>query len=607
MIPEDPPAPAPAPINYVNVWTIAANPAGLEGAARAWRTYATEAEGTADDVDGPAKAVYDGKWAGPSADEFEQHRRTLTADLRETADIARRQADQLEKAAAALRAGQHALDDALAQLSGKVSAQLSGDRSTVTFHPKDDAQAQLVHDGAAQASKLRKEIDDELLPYETALNKLRPEWEAIANAWASTANGVDPFVMPPEATGPYVLYDGNTAIVNTGTGDDNVKISVDPTTGEQIVEVNGIPYRFPPGADVVVRTGEGNDEVAVAPGTKLKLTLLGGTGDDTINGGEGDETILGHTGADRIHAGAGNDRASGGAGRDYLDGYRGDDTLTGGEGDDVMYGLSGDDKLSGGAGRDYLEGATGRDVVDGGADDDIVSGGRDDDVLRGGGGADKLYAGHGNDTIGAGTGTDTVYAERGDHRSGAEQVVTVEIKDLGQDIRIEGSDEFKERVQADLDMLRSSPRGQEMLAAMDEIHAGSDGGDDNTLTIKETSGGNTAASESWRGGFLWTGEREKYTVEYNPDKLEAQDERPPISGLFHEFAHVYDYGNDTSAPGTYRGADNPGVPNDEREAVGLPVDLDEDGTPDGPYAEHPEGVTENALREEMGWPDRTVY
>lgn len=606
MIPPEP-APTPSPINYLNVWTIAADPAAVEAAARAWRAYATEAEGAADDIDGPAKAVYDGKWEGNTADEFEQHRRTLTGDLRDTADLARRQADLLDKAAGTLRAGQHTLDDALTELTGKVSGQLSGDRSTVTFHPRDDAQVQLVHDGAAHASALRKEIDAELLPHETALNKLAPEWQAVANAWAGPAGGTDPFTMPPEASGPFVLYDGNTAIVNTGTGDDKVKIRVDPATGEQIVEVNGIAYRFPPGADIVVRTGEGNDEVAVAPGTKLRLTLLGGTGDDTIDGGDGDETILGHTGADRIHAGSGNDRASGGAGRDYLDGYRGDDTLTGGEGNDVMYGLSGDDHVAGGAGDDYLEGATGRDTVDGGSGDDVVSGGRDDDVLRGGGGTDHVYAGHGNDTVGGGSGADTVYTERGDRSSGAEQVVTVEIKDVGQDIDIEGTDEFKERVQADLDMLRSSPRGQEMLAAYDAIHDKSAGGDDNRLTIKETSGGNTAASESWQGGFLWLDEREKYTIEYNPDKLEARDERPPIAGLFHEFAHVYDYGNDTLAPGDYQGADNPGVHNRERVAVGLPVDLDGDGNPEGLYDKHPEGLTENALREEMGWPDRTLY
>ena len=47
--------------------------------------------------------------------------------------------------------------------------------------------------------------------------------------------------------------------------------------------------------------------------------------------------------------------------------------------------------------------------------------------------------------------------------------------------------------------------------------------------------------------------------------------------------------------------------NRERAVVGLPVDLGEDGVPDGRYTEHPEHLTENALRRELGWPERTRY
>jgi hypothetical protein len=71
--------------------------------------------------------------------------------------------------------------------------------------------------------------------------------------------------------------------------------------------------------------------------------------------------------------------------------------------------------------------------------------------------------------------------------------------------------------------------------------------------------------------------------------------------LYHEMAHVYDYMNDSLAPGDYQGADDPGVHNREREAVGLPLD-------DGKlYPEHPYGLTENALRDEMGAPHRDAY
>src|SRR5690606_36526494 len=133
--------------------------------------------------------------------------------------------------------------------------------------------------------------------------------------------------------------------------------------------------------------------------------------------------------------------------------------------------LSDNDRMVGGAGRDYLEGGTGNDTIDGGEDNDIVSGGRGDDLLRAGAGSDRSYAGYGVDTTVGGTGVDTAYAERGDRAGGTERVVTVEIKDLGQDIRIDGSDAFRERVQADLDLLRASPRGQQMLAELDAIYA----------------------------------------------------------------------------------------------------------------------------------------
>src|SRR5690606_28672951 len=151
--------------------------------------------------------------------------------------------------------------------------------------------------------------------------------------------GASPFSMPAEATGTYVLHDGDTAVIHTGPGDDSVQIRVDPATGRQIVEVNGTVHRFPANAAIVVRTGAGNDEITVAPGTNLRLTLLGGAGFDTVRGGDGDERILGLAGDDKIYAGGGNDRVSGGPGRDYIDGYRGDDILSGGEGDDVIYGL----------------------------------------------------------------------------------------------------------------------------------------------------------------------------------------------------------------------------------------------------------------------------
>lgn len=71
---------------------------------------------------------------------------------------------------------------------------------------------------------------------------------------------------------------------------------------------------------------------------------------------------------------------------------------------------------------------------------------------------------------------------------------------------------------------------------------------------------------------------------------------------------MYDFTYDTWVPGDYTGADNPGVPNLEREAAGLPIDDDFDpSTPDRIAPQHPYELTENGLRSELGSPHRTEY
>ena len=83
---------------------------------------------------------------------------------------------------------------------------------------------------------------------------------------------------------------------------------------------------------------------------------------------------------------------------------------------------------------------------------------------------------------------------------------------------------------------------------------------------------------------------------------------PPVVVLYHELAHVYDYFNGTLAGGVYTGADNPGVPNRERAAVGLPFDHDADpDTAERMDPRHPFEFTENGLRDEFDRPVRTFY
>lgn len=365
--------------------------------------------------------------------------------------------------------------------------------------------------------------------------------------------------------------------VGGGAGNDRISLgaSRDPRQGE---------------GDVVERAlgGDGDDVIAGSLGRDAATggggtdRVFGGEGDDAVAGNEGDDVVAGGGGTDNVYGNADADRAFGGAGRDYVDGGAGNDMLDGGLGDDTVYGLSGDDRIAGGAGNDYLEGASGRDDLDGGLGNDIISGGRDDDTIRGGDGNDTVYTGAGRDHVEGGAGQDKVYGQTKDTSEDVEQTVTVDIKNVGSYIKIEGSPEFVERVQADLDMLRASPRGQLMLGNLEKANDDTKGwfyGGDG-LTIRETTDENSYAlpNEGWF--------HDHPAIEYNPS-LDTVADGPPVVVLYHEMAHVYDFVHDTTVDGRYNGAsgddrmlDEHGntvnVPNSERQAVGLPID--DDGT-----------------------------
>jgi Effector protein/RTX calcium-binding nonapeptide repeat (4 copies) len=608
-------APPPEPITVTNLWDLKAEPGQISGAAQAWQRFAGKARSSRQTIDRPASALRGDAWSGDASDTYHHHRGKVGGDIDESAEVAGKISGALESVAGSLRSAQGMLTESLSAVRGRIPTSVSGDQ--VTFSPRKAEDISLVNTAIGEANEIRTNLDHALLDQVAKLESVRSPLGTITGAWRSVATGAsDGWDLPPEAANaPGVIRVGNEVIVNTGTGNDEVEVRIDEDTGEQIVVLNGTEYRYPAGQHLTIRVGAGNDKVTVPAGTTVNLTILGGEGDDTVSGGKGRERVLGLDGMDTIDSGEGDDRVSGGADRDYIDGYKGDDVLSGGEGDDTVYGLSGNDTISGGRGKDYLEGGTGDDVIDGGAGGDMISGGRDDDTLRGGAGGDKVYSGAGEDTTLGGTGNDTAFAEEGDDTAGTERVVTVEITDVGDYIKIEGSPEFVERVQADMDMLRSSPNGAAMLGNLEQAHEDSKaiaadwpvlGGiayQGDGLTITEYHGDNGKAH---RNPDFWSGGQHP-SIEYAP-RFDTLENGPPVVVLYHEMAHVYDYVNDTYDDGTYDKPDNPDTPNAERVAAGLPIDHDDDpDTPDRIDPDHPYEYSENGLREEMGAPHRPRY
>lgn len=559
-------------------WDLAARPDTLDAAAQAWLSMAERVDEAATSVNNRASATL-GSWEGESATSYDAHRRTLVTSIDEATNSAARVSTALQRAAGSLRKAQGDLDASWAGVSDIPSVAGAG---TVTFQPRDDADAARVRTAIDRADEVRARLDAELAEDAAALTAATEVWDRTAAEWASIADGsTDGFTVPAGSGDAGIIVVGDRVVVNGTDGDDDISVTVDPVTGEQTVTVNGVVHTVPAGQEVVVRGGDGNDTITVPQGGGISFTLIGSGGRDDITGGDGDDTILGLDDDDNIDAGAGDDRVSGGAGQDYLNGQGGDDRILGGEGRDTLYGLSGDDTLGGGAEQDYLEGGTGDDALSGGHGDDVLSGGDSDDTTHGG------------------TGSDTANGEAGDVDAGVESTVTIEIPDGLAGIRIEGSPEFVERVEADLQLLASSPEGQRMIADLQQhIDEGPD-----TLTIREYH--NPADPDNSTASTDGTNS----TINYNT-RLDDFRGAPPVVVLYHEFAHVYDYMNDTFDSTTYNGDDatDHGIRQGERQATGLPIDHDHDpSTPEVIDPDHDFGLTENGLRDEMGLPDREHY
>jgi Ca2+-binding RTX toxin-like protein len=183
--------------------------------------------------------------------------------------------------------------------------------------------------------------------------------------------------------------------------------------------------------ELMIDSRSGDDRIVVSESTELKMSILGGDGDDLIQGGSGNERIFGGAGADTICGGKGEDEIHGGAGRDRIDGEQGSDVvygeeeadfLTGGADRDLAYGGSGNDVISAGPGihGDLMYGLDGADTLLGGAGVDVIDGGNQNDTILGGDLLDVIFGGEGHDTLAGEAGIDFLFGNGGDDDMWAE-------------------------------------------------------------------------------------------------------------------------------------------------------------------------------------------
>lgn len=130
-------------------------------------------------------------------------------------------------------------------------------------------------------------------------------------------------------------------------------------------------------------------DAAPSPGG---VTLVGTSGNDSLEGSNDADDLRGANGNDRIRARGDDDILRGNSGADTLFAGNDDDKAWGGLGSDRLIGGLGDDHLIGGAGHDMLNGGFGNDTLVGGSGNDtfIVNSANDLVVEVTGGGAGDL-------------------------------------------------------------------------------------------------------------------------------------------------------------------------------------------------------------------------
>lgn len=406
-------------------------------------------------------------------------------------------------------------------------------------------------------------------------------------------------------------------VIRTGGEDDVVHVS-QREDGSLDVTVNGQSTNIvlEDGQELAIRTGGGDDKVTVESNVEVNIDVDSGDGDDVI-------VALG-SGNDRIEAGNGDDTITVAEGGNYVDGGRGDDTIIATGGDSAVYGGYGEDTIIVTGDNNYIDAGRGNDNVTVTGDTNVIGGGRGNDTITSNG-DNTIYTGRGGTAVHVHGGDSTVYGQFGvfdvwhtdtvavaDGARVDQQQVDLPLLPAGHPVNVEGSQEFQDRVESDLDFLEASPAGQQMF---EEFRQASAEGHEVTITELENER-NGFASASDRGyiGSDREGQGTDATIRYNTEHFRPEDEfHSPVITLYHEMSHAYNYVTGTLQPGEYDGPDtvDRGVNNRERQAVGLETSNDPydfDGDPSTPPTTHnPDELTENGLRDEFGVARREAY
>ncbi|MEM6453707.1 MAG: M91 family zinc metallopeptidase [Acidobacteriota bacterium] len=532
-------------------------------------------------------------------------------------------------------------DSPLAALDA-VALPTEGDAPAIASLPNAiDANPGLIDAGTAEPNPTETPLAEPATLDAATLDEILPDDVDIAQVVDAAQNGTLPTFdfTPPEGLTQMQFYEELAAsgdktwlVAEATNGNDNI-VMRQLDNGDLQLEVNSetadIPsrHRF----DLVVRGGEGNDTFTVDDSVtgrpvedpfigRASIQYEGGAGDDIMTGGvNAQDTLLG---------GDGNDTISGRGMDDYVEGGNGNDTIDGGDGRDVLYGGRDNDTITGGAGSDYIDGSSGHDEIRGGEGNDTLAGGVGNDRVFGEGGIDTLL-GNSNDPTVTFTATDgtTRSGDVLDGGVGSDRMIygpnTQIVADAAdadpiqvdpqatgpsglrpgeESVDIVGSDAFIERMESDMEVLRSTQSGQEVLDAVDATGK--------RFRVREREDGNNVKNHVIsEDGYRASIQMDPQRYDLNATSVPVRDPEPhyiapsPVL-LQHEFFHAWEMGEGTF--NLHHNRRTNGTRNSELRAVGLPYDQNQDSLPEA-LDPSVAAISENAIRAELGMVYRSNY
>ena len=295
-------------------------------------------------------------------------------------------------------------------------------------------------------------------------------YEGVAHVWFGTT--LDP-------TGPSPVVGTPASEIVSGT---NFPDILEGRDGGDTLQALGGDDRVNGGlGSDTLEGGDGRDTAdysATSMGVSVDLGFAHGSGPEIdFDYYSSIESVLGGSGNDTLQGWTGDDSLSGGDGHDTLYGKDGNDTLTGNGGDDVVVAGSGNDSVEGEAGIDTFYGQAGEDTVRGGDGNDYADGGEDSDTLEGGAGIDTLHGGLGNDSVAGGDGDDFVAGSEGNDSVDGGIGQDIILGGIGADTLFGGTDHDWDRIQSQAegttvaDIFVLNVPGDQQLGAYDQFES----------------------------------------------------------------------------------------------------------------------------------------